>query len=62
MKTQQRLERLEQEYFLESKRRGFYLCKLQFIYAFMVKYKGHEDSAPAILRRAYRRIQERPRR
>ena len=62
MKIEKRLEGLEQEYFPESKRRGFYLYELEFMVAFGVKYDGHEDSAPAILRRAYNLLQKRPRR
>jgi hypothetical protein len=62
VKTQKRLDRLEQEYFPESKLRGFYLWELQFIVAFSAKYDGHEDSAPAILRRAFHLLQKRPQR
>ena len=45
MKIQKRLERLKQEYFPESKRRGFYLWELKFMVAFSRKYVDHEDSA-----------------
>ena len=59
MKTRKRLERLEQECFPDSKRRGFYLYELEFLNAFANKYQDCEDSAPAILRSAYEQLQER---
>lgn len=62
MKIERRLERLEQAYFPDSKRRGYYLEELLFVHAFFRLYKGHEDSAPTILLDAFRLIQKRPRR
>ena len=62
MKIEKRLERLEQEYFPQSKRRGFYLWEIYFMSAFEQKYEGREDSAPAILRRGYDLLRNRPRR
>ena len=62
LKIKKRIENLEQAYFPESKRRGFYLWELHFIVAFAQKYEGCEDSAPAILRGWYDLLQTRPRR
>jgi hypothetical protein len=61
MQIEKRLERLEQEYFPESKRRGCYLSELEFIVTFDKKYQGREDSAPMVLRRAHDRLVNRRR-
>jgi hypothetical protein len=56
---QSRLERLEREYFPDSKRTGYYLWELKFVLAFKAAYKGREDSAPKILRGAYNHLMSR---
>ena len=61
MKIEKRIERLEKDYFPDSKLRGYLLHELMFLHVFLTKFEGHEDSAPAILRRAYHLLQKRPR-
>ena len=59
MQIKKRLERLEREYFPESEGQGIQWVELDFYVAFGNKYDGRKDSAPAFLRRAYDRLEER---
>lgn len=63
LRTRKRLEKLEQAYYPQPKgERGVFsyeMWEAMFLHAFMKKYGGCEDSAPAILRRAYEDLQNR---
>ena len=59
MNIKSRLERLEREYFPDSKRTLYHLGELEFVLAFGQVYEGREDSAPQILRGAYKRLMSR---
>ena len=62
MQMKKRVEHLEQVFFPDSKRHGFYLWELSFRLAFLKKYEGCMGSAPEVLRRGYEGVALRGRR